>query len=183
MFFFIPPNFLDSFFENKWIIFLTKKLPLHWRGLGEALNPLVRRIALREGTHLGGTLFVGLYPSAPRKPSAHRCRRTCVPSVRRHRGHGCEPPSCRRMIPPSRRHSSSVRWTLLSIVNFLSGLMKNTMPYLKKRKGFTLWHGIFRWLLMNISVLMKSCKNWKNKGNSMHPYIHSVVNLWKTEKK
>ena len=29
---------------------------------------------------------------------------------------------------------------------------------------------------------MKSCKNWKNKGNSMHPYIHSVVNLWKTEK-
>ena len=22
----------------------------------------------------------------------------------------------------------------------------------------------------------------KNKGNSMHPYIHSVVNLWKTEK-
>ncbi len=28
---------------------------------------------------------------------------------------------------------------------------------------------------MNISVLMKSCKNWKNKGNSMHPYIHLAV--------
>ena len=38
---------------------------------------------------------------------------------------------------------SAPLWAL-SIVNFLSRLMKNTMPYLKKRKGFTLWHGIFQ---------------------------------------
>ena len=37
--------------------------------------------------------------------------------------------------------------------------------------------------LMIISVLMKSCRNWKSKRNSKPTYTHSAVNLWKIDKK